>query len=363
MGMQFRKSKSFGPIRLNISKSGIGMSTGIKGLRVGVNSKGKTYGSANIPGSGLTYRSNLGNANNGYQLSGNENQDLLNGLITADILGFEFDTNKYRESDNKGCLKMFIWIVSICLIPAIIGIFTTIGLIYYNYSKNKKPETKFLKNFINGYLNASRGNFKSALTELNIAENYQPNNLDLIDLKGVCLFQTGEFEKAKEYFAKALQIKPTHRFKALYAECMKKNDHKDDYPKIIELYEDFLQNEPDEETIFLLGYYNYMTENYDKGLAYLQKITTESVLYLKALQGMATCFYHKGQPNLAIDVLNRAPLRTKNLNEDLLAIHYALGNLYEEKGDLEIAKNMYTKVYLHDVNFKDVKERIENIDK
>ena len=359
--MQFRRSKSFGPIRLNLSKSGIGMSTGIKGLRVGVNSKGQTYGSANIPGTGLTYRSNLGGTNNNNQSYNNQN--LLNSLVTADILGFEYNTFKYRESDNKGCLKIFMWIVSICLIPAIIGIFTTIALIYFNYSKNKKPETKFLKNFSNGYLNASTGKFKLALTELNIAETYQPNNIDLIDLKGVCLFQTGDFENAKQYFLKAIQISQNPRFKALYTECLKKIDNKEDYPKLIALYEEFIQNEPDEETIFLLGYYNYMSENYEKGLSYLQKIPKESELYLKALQGMATCFYFKEQPKLAIEVLNRAPLRTKNLNEDLLSIHYALGNLYEENGDLELAKSMYQKVYLHDVNYKDVKEKLENIDK
>ena len=256
-----------------------------------------------------------------------------------------------------------MWIVSICLIPAIIGIFTTIALIYFNYSKNKKPETKFLKNFSNGYLNASTGKFKLALTELNIAETYQPNNIDLIDLKGVCLFQTGDFENAKQYFLKAIQISQNPRFKALYTECLKKIDNKEDYPKLIALYEEFIQNEPDEETIFLLGYYNYMSENYEKGLSYLQKIPKESELYLKALQGMATCFYFKEQPKLAIEVLNRAPLRTKNLNEDLLSIHYALGNLYEENGDLELAKSMYQKVYLHDVNYKDVKEKLENIDK
>jgi len=34
MGLSFRKSKSFGPFRINFSKSGIGLSAGPKGLRV-----------------------------------------------------------------------------------------------------------------------------------------------------------------------------------------------------------------------------------------------------------------------------------------------------------------------------------------
>ena len=34
MGISFRKSKGFGPFRINFTKSGIGLSTGVKGLRV-----------------------------------------------------------------------------------------------------------------------------------------------------------------------------------------------------------------------------------------------------------------------------------------------------------------------------------------
>ena len=43
MGIFFRKSISLGPLRFNLSGSGIGVSTGIKGLRVGVSGKGKAY--------------------------------------------------------------------------------------------------------------------------------------------------------------------------------------------------------------------------------------------------------------------------------------------------------------------------------
>jgi len=38
-----RKSLKLGALKVNLSKGGIGVSTGIKGLRVGFNSKGQTY--------------------------------------------------------------------------------------------------------------------------------------------------------------------------------------------------------------------------------------------------------------------------------------------------------------------------------
>lgn len=43
MGFYFRKSFKCGPIRFNLSQAGIGTSIGIKGLRYGVNAKGKSY--------------------------------------------------------------------------------------------------------------------------------------------------------------------------------------------------------------------------------------------------------------------------------------------------------------------------------
>ena len=62
MGWSFRRSKSFGPFRLNFSKSGIGFSFGAPGARIGVNAKGKEYVRGGIPGTGLYYQSTLPDA-------------------------------------------------------------------------------------------------------------------------------------------------------------------------------------------------------------------------------------------------------------------------------------------------------------
>ena len=43
MGFYIRKSFKLGPLRLNLSKSGIGMSAGVKGARAGVDATGKPY--------------------------------------------------------------------------------------------------------------------------------------------------------------------------------------------------------------------------------------------------------------------------------------------------------------------------------
>jgi uncharacterized protein DUF4236 len=57
MGFYIRKSLKVGPVRLNLSKSGVGMSVGVKGARAGIDAKGRGYVHAGR--GGLYYRSYL----------------------------------------------------------------------------------------------------------------------------------------------------------------------------------------------------------------------------------------------------------------------------------------------------------------
>jgi hypothetical protein len=58
MAWYLRKSVRLGPVRFNLSKSGIGTSIGVKGFRVGVRPNGKSY--IHAGGYGLYYRQELG---------------------------------------------------------------------------------------------------------------------------------------------------------------------------------------------------------------------------------------------------------------------------------------------------------------
>lgn len=59
MALRFRKSKNFGPLRLNVSSKGIGWSVGVKGFRYTHSATGKNYTTTSIPGTGISYRSNI----------------------------------------------------------------------------------------------------------------------------------------------------------------------------------------------------------------------------------------------------------------------------------------------------------------
>lgn len=61
MGWYLKKSFPFGPLRINLSKSGIGASVGVKGLRVSTGPKGRQL---NAGREGLYYRTSLNSPRN-----------------------------------------------------------------------------------------------------------------------------------------------------------------------------------------------------------------------------------------------------------------------------------------------------------
>ena len=67
MGLYFRKSVNLGGgLRLNFSKSGIGLSGGVKGARISTGPRG-TYMNLSIPGTGIGYRTKIGGSNKTYR--------------------------------------------------------------------------------------------------------------------------------------------------------------------------------------------------------------------------------------------------------------------------------------------------------
>jgi hypothetical protein len=55
MGWSYRKSVSIGPIRINLSKSGVGYSVGGRGFRTGIRANGRRYSRYTLPGTGMSY--------------------------------------------------------------------------------------------------------------------------------------------------------------------------------------------------------------------------------------------------------------------------------------------------------------------
>lgn len=61
MGLRFRKSIKIAPgLKLNINKKSIGLSAGVRGAHVSVNSNGTKTVSASLPGTGISYVKSFG---------------------------------------------------------------------------------------------------------------------------------------------------------------------------------------------------------------------------------------------------------------------------------------------------------------
>lgn len=94
MGFYFRKSKSFGPIRLNFSKSGIGVSTGVKGARL-IFSPNGTY--VHLGRHGIYYKKKI--SNNSTHPSQINKSDHFQEELTFDVNRIE-TTNFDNLTDN-----------------------------------------------------------------------------------------------------------------------------------------------------------------------------------------------------------------------------------------------------------------------
>ncbi|WP_460293767.1 DUF4236 domain-containing protein [Clostridium tertium] len=128
MGFRFRKSKNFGPFRVNLSKSGIGWSVGSKGVRYTKRADGKTQTTLNMPGTGISYvKVNRSNKN-----SSNTSKD---NFYNANNLPNNNNDNKNKKPKAPFYNNsLFIWVLLFLLPP--------IGITLLWTSKKYKRKTR-----------------------------------------------------------------------------------------------------------------------------------------------------------------------------------------------------------------------------
>lgn len=99
MGFRYRKSINLGGgFRVNISKSGIGYSWGVKGARITKTSRGTTRHTLSIPGTGISYVNETGKSRNRNKVnhgSYNNPNNKRNDVIPAENMEI-VDVSKYQ---------------------------------------------------------------------------------------------------------------------------------------------------------------------------------------------------------------------------------------------------------------------------
>lgn len=122
MGLRIRKSIKLGKhLRLNLSKSGVSVSGGIKGARVSLNSKGTIRKSVGVPGTGIYFQD---------QHKINTNVNRIEKVKTKKV---------YTPSNSKKVRLIPAFIICAVLsgLTNGIGMLIFIGCLIYNNGVNK----------------------------------------------------------------------------------------------------------------------------------------------------------------------------------------------------------------------------------
>ncbi|HEX2950190.1 MAG TPA: DUF4236 domain-containing protein [Armatimonadota bacterium] len=293
MGWRFRRSISLGKgVRLNLSKSGVGISAGVKGFRVGMGPRG-TYSSMGIPGTGLY----------NIQYYGTKNASHTSPHTAA--------ANIVQKESVPGDTAIGFGIAI-----GILGILTVFASPYFGLSCLSIAVALC---FI-GVNNPQR-------------EVVQKRNTALQKV-GMALeeYKAGRYASALRYFQEAKSLNPADI--TVYAIIGHIYAIQNKYQEALP-YLEYAKNHgvTDESFDFLLGTTYASLGEYQKAIRLFQSIPETSENHIQSLIQQASAYEKMGDIEAAIASLEQAPLAKRNLDDDLKMVHYNLGVYYIKLGD------------------------------
>ena len=100
----------------------------------------------------------------------------------------------------------------------------------------------------------------------------------------------------------------------------------------------------------------------DEAIAEFQKALGSTSNRLPTYESLGQCFLEKGQPKLAASILGRA-LNERATEEQLVGVLYLLGRAAEEQGNAADALAYYQRVFVQDIQFRDIAERMAEVER
>lgn len=313
MAWRFRRSAKLGPFRLNFSKSGIGISAGVKGFRVGRAADGRSYTSASIPGTGLYNRQYSGKSS-GVRTS---KPSIARKRSTS-------STNVQTASIAVGAIIAFVgFIIVFSALTQGIVVMAVGGIIIAAALAARRP--RFERALKEAQSDLEQGKHQEARHRLLPFVKHFPDNLSMLATLGMAYAGTGQHDLSEDSFRKLHERSNSSISAQLYSDRLRQNRKPRD------------------------------------AIAVLQKITPEEEHAATHYTMLGNCFLDLGDTQAAIDAFKSGPLLKRKLDDNLLALHLALGGAYEKLGDRKSALKEYQKVRVADIQFEDVEERIKRL--
>jgi tetratricopeptide (TPR) repeat protein len=100
----------------------------------------------------------------------------------------------------------------------------------------------------------------------------------------------------------------------------------------------------------------------DEAIAGFQKALGSKQNRLPTYEALGECFLEKGQAKMASAILNRAVNESSTSDDQLVGVLYLLGRAAEEQGQVAQALEYYQRVFVIDIQFKDVADRMSALD-
>lgn len=83
---------------------------------------------------------------------------------------------------------------------------------------------------------------------------------------------------------------------------------------------------------------------------------------LVAINALASAFLGLNKPELALEVLEKGPVRSrKSMDEQMKLFRYLLGLTYKQLGETEKALKQFYKIYAEDTDYEDVRDLLKEL--
>jgi tetratricopeptide (TPR) repeat protein len=236
---------------------------------------------------------------------------------------------------------------------------------------------------VDSYLEAVKlfvnaGNTQRTQEVFQFLSQRDPQNPSLFSRMGSYYYQLGQWEKALEYYQKAMEIDSTYRpavvgtamtyaKKGMLPEMVvlaRKLVTKGVIAEIVEEYKKALSSRPvTAQTSLDLGRLYKELGFEEEAILEFQKASRDPKFFLEACNELGKCFYEQGFKDLAIRQYRKALERPEYSDEELLEIRYNLARVHESLGMYREALELYNDILVVDIGYKDVSERIKNLSK